>query len=157
MISLLPAHHETIVLPHPAEKIVEIISTATSNKPFRQANESTLFFNGWVKDNRFRISLRGQRVNHYLPLIIGQIESSSSGSIVFMDYKLFPSTRLLLTLWTILLTFGCVVVSFQLKNIFYLLAGAAGILLLYAVAWSNFRLQLRPAREAFLRLFASYP
>lgn len=152
MISLLPAHHETIVLPHPAESMNDIIAAATSNKPFRQSDESKLFFNGWVQENRFRLSLRGQRANHYLPLVIGHIESTSSGCILFIDYKLFPTTRLLLTLWTVLLTLGSIMASYQLKNMLYLGGGGAGILLLYAIAWSNFRLQLKPTREAFHRL-----
>ena len=152
MTSLLPAHHETIVLAHPAKSIYEIIATATSNKPFLQSEESKLFFNGWVQENRFRLSLRGQRANHYLPLVIGHIESTSSGSILFIDYKLFPTTRLLLTLWTVLLTLGSIMASYQLKNMLYLGGGTAGIFLLYAIAWSNFLLQLKPTREAFHRL-----
>ena len=80
------------------------------------------------------------------------MERTSSGSILLMDYKLFPTTRLLLTLWAVLLTLGSIIASFQLKNILYLVAGSAGIFLLYAIAWSNFRLQLKPTREAFHRL-----
>lgn len=157
MISLLPAHHETLVLPHQAEVMCKVIAAATSNKPFRQPDESTLSFNGWVKENRFRLSLRGQRANHYLPLVIGQIEATSSGSILFMDYKLFPTTRLLLTGWTVLLILGSLMASYQLKNIFYFLGGGCGIFLLHAIAWSNFRLQLKPTREVFHRLLSAFP
>ena len=148
MISLLPAFHETIVLPQEATKVFQKLSTTTSNKPFIQSDEKSLFFNGWVKEEKFRISLRVHRANNYLPLVIGQIESTSSGSILLVDYVLFPTIRLLLTLWTILLMLGSVIGSYQTKNILYLLGGILIIVVIHAIVWSNFNLQLKPTREA---------
>ena len=152
MISLLPAYHETIVLPRPADEIYQSLAAGTSNKPFIQPDEQKLFFNGWVKEERFRLSLRVHRANNYLPLVIGQIESTSSGSILFIDYKLFPTTRLLLTLWTLLLVLGSVFSFYQTKNILYLAGGAGIIILIHTIVWSNFKIQLKPTREAFHRL-----
>ena len=148
MISLLPAYHETIVLPKGATQIYQTLSAATSNKPFIQSDEKELFFNGWVREGKFRLSLRVHRANNYLPLVIGQIESTSSGSILLVDYVLFPTTRLLLTLWTILLTLGSLIGSYQFKNILYLFGGLGIIILINAIVWSNFKLQLKPTREA---------
>ena len=155
MISLLPAFHETIVAPQAGATIYQALLGITSNKPFLQADEKNLYFNGWVKEDRFRISLRQQRANHYLPLVLGQIESTSSGSILLVDYKLVPTTRLLLTLWTIILTLGSITVSFQSKNILYLLGGAVIILLIHAIVWSNFKLQLKSTRDALHHVLSS--
>ena len=154
MISLLPAFHETIVLPSVASKIFQTLSAATSNKPFQQSDEKNLFFNGWVKEEKFRISLRVHRANNYLPLVIGQIEFTSTGSILLVDYVLFPTIRLLLTLWTILLTLGSLITSYQAKNILYLVGGFGIIVLIHAIVWSNFKLQLKPTRQALHRILS---
>jgi hypothetical protein len=152
VISLLPSYHETLVLPKPAVEVCQLLAGATSNRPFLQPDETTLYFNGWVNEKRFRISLRVRRANHYLPLVKGKIESSSSGCILFIDYGLFPTIRLLLTLWTILLILGSLVVYYQTKNFFFLLAGLGIIAVIHGIVWSNFKLQLLPTRDAFLRL-----
>jgi hypothetical protein len=148
VITLLPAFHETIVLPRKAEEVFHLLEDATSNKPFIQSDEQKLFFNGWVREDKFRVSLRVHRANNYLPLVVGQLEPTSSGSILLVDYKLFPTTRLLLVLWTIILILGSIFISFQTKNILYLLGGACIIILIHAIVWSNFNLQLKPTREA---------
>lgn len=152
MITILPAYHETIVLPYPAEDTYQKLTTATSNKLFRQADEKNLSFNGWVQENRFRISIRVQRVNHFIPLVIGQIEPTHGGSIVFVDYRLFPTTRLLLILWTILLTLGSAAGYYQFKHITYFVGGLGIILLIHLIAWSNFKLQLEVTRNALHRV-----
>lgn len=154
MISILPAYHETIVLPYAALETYRRLSNATSGKAFRQPDENNYSFNGWVMDERFRIALRVFRVNHFLPLIIGQIESTASGNILFVDYRLFPATRALLTLWTILLILGSVAGAYQSGNIYFLLGGLGLIVLIHAVAWSNFKLQLKLTREALHRTIA---
>lgn len=154
MISILPAYHETIVLPNAAVDTFTKLSTATSGKAFRQPDEENFSFNGWVREKRFRIALRVFRVNHFLPLVIGQIEPTASGNILFVDYKLFPATRVLLTLWTILLIFGSVAGAYQSKNVLYLLGGLGLIVLIHAVAWSNFNLQLKLTRDALHRIIA---
>jgi hypothetical protein len=154
VISILPAYHETIVLPYAATDTYKKLSTATSGKAFRQSNENSYSFNGWVKEKRFRIALRVFRVNHFLPLVIGQIEPTASGNILFVDYKLFPATRALLTLWTILLIFGCIAGAYQSKNVLYMLGGLGLVVLIHAIAWSNFNLQLKLTREALHRTIA---
>lgn len=148
MITLLPSHHETIVLPQTAEAVFNKMHGATSNKPFMQPDERSLKFNGWVKEERFRISLRVHRANNYLPLVAGEIESTSGGSILFVDYRLFPTTRMMLLLWTLLLILGSLISSYQTKNVLYLAGGAAAIVLIHAIVWSNFKLQLDITRKA---------
>ena len=143
-----------MVIPKPAAEVFQILTEATSHKLFVQHDEQKLFFNGWVRETRFRISLRQRRANHYLPLVIGQIETTSTGCLLFLDYKLFPMTRLLMTLWTIFLILGSLVVWFQAKNIFVLPSGLAIIVLIHAIVRSNFSLQLKPTQEAMHNLLA---
>lgn len=113
-----------------------------------QPDEHSLKFNGWVKEERFRISLRVHRANNYLPLIAGEIESTSGGSILFVDYRLFPTTRMMLLLWTMLLILGSLIFSYQTKNVVILAGGTAAIVLIHAIVWSNFKLQLDITRKA---------
>jgi len=152
VISLLPHHHETVVLPKPAHEVYQILAAATSHLAFFQSDEKKLHFNGWIKETRFRISLRQQRANHYIPLIIGQIEATSTGCLLFLDYKLFPMTRLLLTLWTILLVLGSLTVWYQAKNIFILPSGLAILLLIHFIVRANFSLQLKLAQKTLHNL-----
>ncbi len=152
MISLVPTYHETIVLSKPAREVYLLISGATSNKPFLQDDEKNLYFNGWAKEDRFRISLRLRRVNHYLPLVIGQIVSTSSGSILFIDYQLFPATRMLLTLWTILLILGSLMGYYQSQNILLPAGGLGIITLIHVIVRSNFQLQLATTQDTLRRL-----
>jgi hypothetical protein len=132
-----------VVLPKPASEVYQILARATSHLPFVQLDEPKLHFNGWVKEARFRISLRQQRANHYLPLVVGQLEATSTGCILFLDYKLFPMTRLLLTLWTILLVLGSLTIWYQTKNIFVLPSGLVILLLIHFIVRANFSLQLK--------------
>ena len=141
-----------MVLPKPADEVYHILTKATSHNLFEQPNEQQLLFNGWVRETRFRISLRQRRATHYIPLVIGQIETTSTGSLLFLDYILFPMTRLLLTLWTIFLILGSLIVWFQTKNIFILPSGLAIIVLIHAIVRSNFSLQLKPTQEAMHNL-----
>lgn len=143
-----------MVLPKPAAEVYQILSGSTSHKIFLQPDEKKLFFNGWVHEDRFRISLRQRRANHYIPLVIGQIEPTSSGCLLFLDYKLFPTTRLLLTLWTILLILGSFVFWYQTKNNWLLPGGFTFIAAMHAIVWSNFKLQLKPTQETLHKLLS---
>jgi hypothetical protein len=151
VISLLPAYHETIVLPLAAEVVFERLASRTSNQlPLT----SEILFSGWVQADRFRISLRQRRPGNYAPIISGQIETTSSGCILFVDYKLMPSMRVFIVFWTMLLILGSLIAGLQFKNIAYTLTGFAFISFIYWVAWSNFKLQIKPAHKALLSLFS---
>ncbi|HNO32453.1 MAG TPA: hypothetical protein PKI78_11750 [Anaerolineales bacterium] len=152
MISLLPTFRETMVLPWSADDIHARLAASTSNKPFLQPDEHELLFTGWVMPRRMRISLRVRRGNYYLPLVIGQLEETSTGCILLLRYTLFPVTRLLLQLWTVLLVLGALMVSYQYSNLLFLPGGGMLIGIIYFITWSNFRLQLNMTHEAILRV-----
>jgi hypothetical protein len=151
VISLLPAHHETIVLPLAADIVFERLRASTSNElPIT----SEILFSGWVRPDRFRISLRQRRPGNYAPIITGEVESTSSGCILFVDYKLMPAMRAFIVFWTLLIVLGSLVVGLQFKNIAYTLSGFAIITFIYWIVWSNFKLQIKPAHQALLSLFS---
>ncbi len=154
MTTLLPNYMETLVIPRPAEEVLQRLATSTSNQAFLQPHEPILLFNGWVHEDRFRISVRSRRVNHFLPLAIGRLENSSTGCILLIRYSLLPTTRLLLKLWTILIVLGTVMGWFQSKSLYVPLIATSLLLLIYYITWSNFNIHLKPLRKSLHRLLS---
>jgi hypothetical protein len=142
---LYPSRNETIVTPLPAEEVAQRFARATNTQ--LPADREHLF-SGWVKENRFLISLRVTRPNNYLPRVSGQIESTSSGCILFMRSELFPTTKMFVAFWFLFILLAGLVIGFQSKNWFYLLGGFALIGFIYWVVWSNFSIQYRVTQKA---------
>lgn len=151
MRSLLPSHYETLVLPLSAEEIFSRFSRVTKND-FSSIQDKSILFSGWVKEDRFRISMKVNRPNNFLALIKGRIESTSSGSLVFLDYQLFPTTKLFVTFWLLFTLLFTPVVSFQFSNAWYLISGWTVAVGIYWITWSNFKIQFKIAREILLRV-----
>lgn len=154
MITLLPTYRETLVLPKLAEDVYQRLAVSTTSHAFLQPHEPVLLFNGWVREDRFRISIRARRINHFMPLAIGQIEPTSMGCILRIVYVLFPGTRLLLSLWTILIVLGTAIGWFQYKTLYVPLVTTSALMIIYYVSWSNFKIHLKPFREALNRLLS---
>jgi hypothetical protein len=153
VITLLPSSRETLVLPRSAKDIGERLAASTSSKPFLQPDEAELLFSGWVKSDRFRIALRLRRHNHFIPLVIGTIDSTSSGCLVLLSYQLFPLTQILLYGWTCFLLLGGVI-GIIFSNYPSALGAAVILGLIHFIARSNFNLQLRLTRDAVHRVVA---
>ncbi len=152
MISLLPSYRETLVSNRSTKDILQRLAVSTSDKPFLQPDEPELIFTGWVLDDRFRISMRTRRANHYLPLVIGQAEITSTGSILLLHYTLFPTIQLLLKLWTALIILGAGIGSYEMKSLHALWIAACLLFLMYFIVWSNFRMHLATTKEAIRRI-----
>jgi len=151
VINLLPAYHETLVLPLSVAEVFERLAAATSNQIER---ERRIIFNGWVKEDRFRISIRQRRPSNYIPVVTGQVEFTSRGCIIFTDYKLLPAVKLFLTFWSLLILLGSLFVGFQYANFAYTLAGMGILAVIHLIVWSNFKLQLQPTRELILEVLS---
>jgi hypothetical protein len=147
VIHFLPAYHETLVLPLTVAEVFERLSAATSSQG---ESERQIIFNGWVKEDRFRVSIRQRRPSNYIPLVTGQVEFTSRGCIIFTDYKLFPAVRLFVTFWSLLIVIGSIVIGFQYSNVIYTLVGLGILALILWIVWSNFKLQVTPTRKVLL-------
>jgi hypothetical protein len=154
VISLLPSFEETLVLPRSREDTYKRLFVSTSQKPFRQPDEHELLFSGWVLPDRMRISLRSMRPAHFQPLVEGTLEASSSGCIMLLRYALFPSTRLLIQFWSLLIVLGSVITSYTIRSYTVSLVGLGLLIMIYLIAWSNFQLHLRTTRDAIHRVVA---
>ncbi|WP_228527594.1 hypothetical protein [Pararhodonellum marinum] len=109
-------------------------------------------FNGVILENTFRLSLFIDKADSFLPLIKGSIEASEMGSILFIEYRLFPSSIFFLAFWSL--------VTLLMAAFFGLTAGQplyAFISFLvglgnYFFAWSHFRRKTRRSQLIFHEL-----
>jgi lipopolysaccharide export LptBFGC system permease protein LptF len=135
-----------------AEEVYNRLLNITSNE-LTSAQDRTILFSGFVKEDRFRISVKISRPNTYLTLIKGRIESTSSGCLIFLNYQLFPATKLFLTFGVLLTCFLAICVGFQYSSFWYGLAGLGVVIFIYLITWSNFKIQLKIAHTELLKVF----
>ncbi len=142
---LYPEETETFVMLHDHE-LVSARLEALIGKQVMSSGVPRLI-DGWVKDGRFQLTLRTRRQQFFVPLLNGQIESSSKGSLVFIRYALFPATKMLLSFWSVVLPLLSVVIYAGYKNLSAALALLLFTLLIHLVARSNFRYHTRIAKQ----------
>lgn len=149
---LLPYFQETLVLPYSGEETAMRLRKYTrpleKGVEYPVSVERNFLFNGWVKENGFRLSRKIKYPENFLPLIIGRIESTSTGSILFIQYRLFFSSGMFLAFWSIIsLLFSLFFLVFHIN---YLYASVILVLgfLNYVIVIKNFHLQIRSSRKA---------
>jgi hypothetical protein len=154
-LNLLPFHSETIVSALSKEEVLGHLIRVTKEVNFldaRTLQDPKIRFNGMIGQEGFRISKAVKKGDSFLPLIIGEVESTPRGSIIFLRYRLFPGTIFFLAFWSIILLaftafyFG-VLGSVEKGSICLALA-----LLNYALGIFFFRRQVKISREVFHEL-----
>jgi hypothetical protein len=152
----LPYQRETLVLARPADAVWLDLKQATleSTRPYRPSrSESRRFlFNGRIQEPAFRISRMLRSPETFLPLVVGSIEPTSTGCLVFLRYRLFPSTLGFLIFWSViclLLGFFFLLIHQELLYALLTFAIGAGNFL---ISLKNFHLQLRVTRRILLPL-----
>jgi hypothetical protein len=151
VINLLPQETETLIITHDWDVVLQRLENAsTFNAPGRSNSPPVLA--GWVKDDRFQLMLRQRRPNGFMPMVQGRIDPTSTGCLLFMDYRLMPMTRMYLVLWSIIVLTSGVLLSFYYDNILVGVAAVGIIACMNAVAWANFKIHRKPLREAILHV-----
>jgi hypothetical protein len=156
---LLPFKEETIILPYPAREARRRLQRLTrpvgEGLAYTTTEERQFLFNGLLKGERFRISRKLVRPENFLPLLVGHIEATSVGCLVFVRYRLFFATAMYLVFWSVV----CV-----LMGLFFLIhqeawgyaAIAFGLgFIQYLIAIKNFSLQVKRSRTALDQAFFS--
>ncbi|MEZ4973163.1 MAG: hypothetical protein R2820_07615 [Cyclobacteriaceae bacterium] len=152
-ITILPHFQETVISTQSSAYIISKIDAATSSKLLLQnQNDPSCFFTGWIREERFRISLKINRPNNYLPLVIGNVESTSNGCIIFLSYRLFPTTKLFLAFWDLFILIVCLTAGYQYQTFLYGVLGILLVVFIQWIAWSNFNLQLKRTRELLINI-----
>jgi hypothetical protein len=110
------------------------------------------YFNGRIQETRFLISRKIKSPENFLPLIKGRVEPTRNGSILFLEYSLFFSTRIFLGFWTLLtLGGGSLLLFFKLKSEMGLYLIGFGILQ-YLLCMFFFHRQVDKTRDLIYRL-----
>jgi hypothetical protein len=152
-VTFLPNHYETFVLTQSSLETIQKIHKVTTSKVLLLNQEGAQYqFSGWVRENGFRISLKISRPNNYIPLVIGRIETTSSGCLVFATYKLFPVTKMFLIFWSLFITMAGVLTSYQYQSLVYLAVAFLILLTVHWITWSNFKIQLKLTRQTLLEV-----
>ncbi len=106
---LRPHYSETIVLAYAVDEVMRLFSEATERQKepiLEDKDVDKVYFNGKINPTNFLISRKIQNPENFLPLIKGRVEPTSHGAILFLEYRLFFSTRLFLGFWTLLTVLG---------------------------------------------------
>jgi hypothetical protein len=154
-VNLLPYHSETLVSALSKQEVLGHLIRVTSEVNFldqRTRRNKAILFNGIVGQKGFRISKVIDKGDTFLPLVLGQIEETPRGSIIFLKYKLFPGAIFFLVFWTLILT-GFVLYFFTLvQNFNYGAICLALAIVNYGMAIYFFNRQVKASRKVFHQL-----
>lgn len=149
MISLLPQKTKTLVLALPFDVVVYLLEKATT--PLEDAPQQYTSLMGWVKGDHFQITSRARRPNAFVPIATGRIEPTSTGCIVFLDYRLLPPTRFYLVFWSVVILLSGTILAVYYSNFLLWLASVAILGFINGTAWANFKLHWKPLHNTLVR------
>lgn len=103
--TLWPVKKETLVSPHSFGEVWgrlwKRIKPVEEGVLMPDLPEDSFRFNGRLEsDGHFRMSRKINHPENFLPMIQGAIEEAQSGSIIFLKFGLFFSTRAFLIFWS---------------------------------------------------------
>lgn len=151
-MTLLPHKRETIVLPFSAEEALFLIEQVTEpvSRVISKGNDK-ITFNGMIYEETFKVSKKVDYPQNYLPIIVGKIEDTKLGSIIFLEYELFFSSKMFLSLWTVLSILIGAFFFFFPKQYDYALISVGTGALNYVISLLNFNKQVKHSREELCR------
>lgn len=155
MISLLPSFSETIVTTSSATEIAGHFQRATAetvqwDQEFKLPQDK--IFYGYVQESHFQIAARNMRLLSFNPLVLGKIEPTKNGSILFLRYQLFILTRILVLFWTVFLLMASILLFVYRDDYWYSLGTLLLLIILHLVVQANFHLQVKPTQQAISSL-----
>lgn len=155
MISLLPSFSETIVTTSSATEIAGRFQRVTAetvqwDQEFKLPQNK--IFYGYVQETHFQIAARNMRLFSFNPLVLGKIESTKNGSILFLRYQLFVLTRILVLFWTVFLLIASTLLFVYRDDYRYSIGTLLLLIVLHLVVRANFHLQVKPTQQAISSL-----
>lgn len=147
---LLPVKRETIVLPFPADEVEKklwlSIFPVKAGESMPDKRDELFLFNGWIKNRKFKISRRLRSPENFLPLMKGNIEETSLGSLLFIRYSLFFSSIFFLIFWSIVTLFLTFFFVYFYGIILYAAISFSLGIGNYVVAVANFNMQVKKSK-----------
>ena len=151
----MPYDSETIVSSLSKKEVLTQLNRVTREVNYldqRTLAKEKVLFNGFIGRKGFRISKTVQRGDTFLPLILGRVQATPRGSIIFINYRLFPGAKFFLGFWTIVLLAFTMFYSFVSTNYAYALLCLGLGLLNYGIAMYFFSRQVKVSRRVFHQL-----
>jgi hypothetical protein len=155
---LLPFRSETLVSPLSKEVVQSKLARVTrptlekGHKGGIDVRLGQSLFNGQVGEGTFSISRVLRKGDTFLPLLSGRVEATPRGSLIFLRYSMFPSARLFLLFWTLILLALAMAYSMGLQQVGKGLVCFALSGINYGLALFFFHRQVRRSRELFLEV-----
>ncbi len=157
-MNLLPYQNAILVLPFPADAIEFKLRQKIKPLPDEflppVLTDKEYLFNGTIADYKFRISKKISHADNFLPLIVGKIESSSKGSILFITYRMFPSTLVFMGFFCLMLLLAALFFLLVEKNwttsvfLFFILTG------IYLISVLDFNQKVKISRTLLEKILS---
>lgn len=157
MIHWLPIHTETLVSSFSKKEVMKSLNKVTEEINYldrRSGPSKGVLFNGLVGESGFRISKVVDRGDTFLPLILGDIEDTPRGSIIFLKYRLFPGAIFFLAFWSVVLLAFAALCTWVNPNYTYAVICLALALANYFISNFFFQRQVKLSREIFMKLIS---
>jgi hypothetical protein len=154
-LNLLPYDSETLVSALSKEEVLGHLNRVTKEVNFldlRTQTQGNIIFNGLIGRNGFRISKVVDRADTFLPLILGKVEATPRGSIIFINYRFFPGALFFLGFWSIILIAFTAYYSFLIPNYGHASLCFTLALANYVIAMYLFNRQVKSSRKVFHQL-----
>ena len=162
MMFWFPARSEMFLSSLPKEEIFRRLELAVKSVDYQYYQNRALgkeegvayLFNGKVGNAGFAISKIVERPNNFLPLIRGRVEGNEKGSLVHLQFKIFPSVTFFMAFWAILMLLLSLISFLEGENwlniTFPLLILAAS----YWLILSRFEAAYQKSRKELIRLIS---
>lgn len=156
MVRLVPKYNEIFVSSLHRQEIVMKLELVTQNIKYSDLENFRInrdcYFIGSVGINGFKLSLRVDKPDSFLPLVKGTIEPTAKGSIIFLHYSFFPSTEFFLGFWSVL-SFLLTVFFLSVNQdwVFAALSALVGIGN-YTFAFFNFKRKVKQSQKVFIEM-----
>ena len=142
---LIPFERETIVSSAKAASIIALLKVETKS----EASAGKGFaFTGLVYEGSFRVSVNVAKPQNFIPLAEGSVDQTSSGSLIQIKYRLFPSTRFFLAFWCLLTFLLTLIFLGPANNYLYGCLSLTGCVANYLIALANFDVHLKQTQKA---------
>ncbi|MEN2282858.1 hypothetical protein AAGF08_12020 [Algoriphagus sp. SE2] len=154
-MNISPFHSETLVSALSKQEVLGHLIRVTAEVNYldkRTVGNKRILFNGMVGQKGFQISRVIDRGNTFIPLVVGHVEETPRGSIIFLKYKLFPGAKFFLAFWSVILV-GLFAYFFAIAQNFGFGAICLALALInYGMAIFFFNRQVKASRKVFHKL-----
>lgn len=156
MISFYPFDKETKLVALSQEQLmdrfIKYIKPLKGEMPERESKD--FLFNGSWNEEEFSLSLILKISNNFIPIINGNFISSEEGILIGLTFDLFPATKKMLLLWTILTLFIAIFFIGIYQAWIYGAISFGFCLVNYVLCRENFNIQVRKSKKLLNKMLS---